>query len=311
MPSLRSGALATEPVGARIFPGGRFEFPNVAPGEYVIQASRGKQDPYTEGESVVQFVTVNGADVTGLKLRLSRGSTLKGRVTYEGVPDPLLYSALNLQAVPVDMDYTPQNLGSPASARIGPDGSFEMTGLSGPRVIRLTEPLRGWALKGVYLNGRDVTDVPLRFGMADQSIENLDVVLTNRVSVVTGHVLDTRGRGVRGATVAVFSTSRAQWSETSRFLGVSDRTDKDGSFSVGNLPPGDYYAAAVTALTPGEWRDPDLLEVLVPSATHLVLLEGDKGRGAARSHTMKGVIRRGIGLRCLSPRLSLRPGQSS
>jgi hypothetical protein len=40
-------------------------------------------------------------------------------------------------------------------------------------------------------------------------------------------------------------------------------------------PLGDYYAAAVTALNPGEWRDPELLEALVPRATHLTVSEGD------------------------------------
>jgi hypothetical protein len=32
---------------------------------------------------------------------------------------------------------------------------------------------------------------------------------------------------------------------------------------------------AVTSLSPGERRDPDLLDALVPSATHLSLSEGD------------------------------------
>ena len=59
------------------------------------------------------------------------------------------------------------------------------------------------------------------------------------------------------------------------FPGVSDPTDKDGSFAIGSLPPGDFYAVAVTSLSPGEWRDPDLLDALVPSATHLSLSEGD------------------------------------
>jgi hypothetical protein len=274
-PSRRSGALATEAVGARIDRDGRFEFPNVAPGEYVIQASKGKIRADTEGESVVQFVTMNGSDVTGLMLRMVRGSTLKGRLTFEGQPYPELYSALNLQAVPVDMDRTPQNFGGPASAQIQPNGTFEMGGASGPRVLRLTDAPRGWMLQAVRLNGRDVTDTPLPFGTADQSIADLDVVLTDRVSDVTGRAVDARGRNVPGATVVVFSTDRQQWGETSRFLSVSGQTERDGAFTVGKLPPGDYYAAAITALSPGEWRDPDLLDALLPSATHLSVSPGE------------------------------------
>jgi hypothetical protein len=281
-PSRRSGALAAEAVGARIYPDGRFEFPNVAPGEYVIQASKGKTDAYAEGESVVQFVTVNGSDVTGLILRMVRGSTLKGHLTFEGDPYPELYSALNLQAVPVDMDRTPQNLGSPASARIQPDGTFELAGVSGPRVLRFTEAPRGWMLQAVRLNGRDVTDTPLLFGTADQSIDDVEVVLTDRVSEVTGHALDTRGRGVPSATVVIFSTDRDRWGETSRFLAVSSRTERDGAFNVRKLPPGDYYAAAVTSLSPGEWQDPDLLDALVSGATHVTISAGDTVTTALR-----------------------------
>jgi hypothetical protein len=53
----------------------------------------------------------------------------------------------------------------------------------------------------VLLDGRDVTDTPLPFGAANQSIEGVDVVLTDRVSEVTGRVVDARGRGVADATV--------------------------------------------------------------------------------------------------------------
>jgi hypothetical protein len=40
MPSQRSGAIVTPGTGARIYDDGRFEFPNVAPGDYVIQGRK-------------------------------------------------------------------------------------------------------------------------------------------------------------------------------------------------------------------------------------------------------------------------------
>ena len=117
---------------------GRFAFPNATPGERNIQASRGGDGPNDEGESAAQFVTVGNTDVTGLTVQLSRGSTLKGRITFEGNPSPEAYFSLDLQAVPVDMDRTPQNLEAPASTRIRPAGSFAMAGLRGQRVLRLS-----------------------------------------------------------------------------------------------------------------------------------------------------------------------------
>lgn len=78
VPSERSGAIVTPPTGARIEPDGRFEFPNVAPGDYVIQGDQGKASAATEGEFVSQFVTVSGADVPDLLLQANPGSTITG-----------------------------------------------------------------------------------------------------------------------------------------------------------------------------------------------------------------------------------------
>ena len=63
--------------------------------------------------------------------------------------------------------------------------------------------------------------------------------------------LDARGRDVANATVVVFATDRtfwgepSRWGETSRFV-ASVRAGRDGTFSVRNLAPGDYWAAALT-----------------------------------------------------------------
>jgi hypothetical protein len=98
-----------------------------------VQAIKAGGNPSDEGESAAQFFNVGNTDLAGVTIRLSRGSTLKGRITLEGQSSPESYFALNLQAVPVDMDRTPQNLETPASARIQLDGAFDMVGLSGPR----------------------------------------------------------------------------------------------------------------------------------------------------------------------------------
>ena len=134
------------------------------------------------------------------------------------------------------------------------------------------------------LNGREVTDTPLPFGTANQSIGGLEVILTDRVSEVTGHVLDARGRGVADATAVIFPIDRTLWGRASRFV-ASVRTAKDGAFGVRNLPPGYYHAAALTQLAHGEWQDPDLLDALVAIATPLTIVEGDTVTATLRAVT--------------------------
>jgi len=59
-PSQRSGALATPISGAVVSSNSRFEFSNVPPGEYVIQAIQPRRNPSTEGEFAGAFVQLNG-----------------------------------------------------------------------------------------------------------------------------------------------------------------------------------------------------------------------------------------------------------
>lgn len=189
-PSRRSGSVAPLPVGARTYPDGRFEFPNVAPGEYVLQASTPGTNGSTKGEFASMFVTVNGVDVRGLVLRTSSGSTIKGHVTLEGSREPWLWSEVTLSALPVDLDLSPLVGTDPARAGVRTDWTFDLAGISGPRLIRVTNVPPAWTLKAVRLNGIDVTDTPLPFGTKDQSISGLEVILTDQISELSGTVTD-------------------------------------------------------------------------------------------------------------------------
>jgi protocatechuate 3,4-dioxygenase beta subunit len=274
-PSRRSGSIAPTPVGARTQADGRFEFPNVSPGEYVLQASIARPTPFDEGEFASMFVTVNGTDMTGLVLRTSTGSTIKGHVTAEGNTEEWLWSDLTVSAEPVDFDLSPAGMNPPSSAGVRYDWSFELTGLSGPRLLRLRNPPPGWALKAVLFNGLDVTDRPLPFGTKDQSIANVEIVLTDQITELSGAVTDARGRVVSDCPVVVFAPERERWTVGSRFVTMT-RAGRDGKFSVQRLPPGDYLVAAVDRMIEGEWQDPALLESLFRSASPVTLSEGQK-----------------------------------
>ena len=85
MPSERSTSVTAMSVGARILPDGRFEFPNVPSGQYVIHADRGRSNSWTEVEFGMLPVAVNGGDVTNLLLKMGSGSVIHGRFRIRNV----------------------------------------------------------------------------------------------------------------------------------------------------------------------------------------------------------------------------------
>jgi hypothetical protein len=228
---------------------------------------------------------VNGADVAGVAIRTSPGSTVNGRVTFEGGADPPGPREIGLTAFDADFDLAPRfgtgplTAGPPARGPVNADWTFELSGLNGPRRLGLADPQpAGWGLKAIYLNGSDITDAAVPLGTADQSLRGVNVVLTNRITQIEGIVRDTRGQAARTCSVAVFSVDSGQWYFRSRFLGHASCT-RDGAYIVRRLPPGDYFVAAVAGKTddgPDEWQNPALLEALGSKATRVVLIEGDK-----------------------------------
>jgi hypothetical protein len=244
----------------------------------VIQAYRGRSNPHLEGEFGAALVSVDSADVSGVTVPISPGSSVSGRFRFD-VDDPTTIpkpSDFELTAIPVDFDLSPPNPW--ASADIHSGWTFEMAGLNGPRRLQLVRTPPRFALKEIRVNGVDVTDKPIPLGTRAQSLTNVEVVLTDRVAELNGAVVDDRARPIVGATVVVFSTDREQWYPASRY--VRDSTARqDGGFTVTGLPSGSYYASAVTAIpTGGEdaWQDPRFLESLIPGAASVTIADGQK-----------------------------------
>jgi predicted cobalt transporter CbtA len=123
-------------------------------------------------------------------------------------------------------------------------------------------------LKAINVGGFDVMDRPLPFGRKEQSLNDVEVVLTDRVNELRGTIADDRTRPAPGANVIIFSTDRDRWYPSSRFLRTAI-TGADGAFTIAGLPFGSYYAAAVTQRpVEGEdaWQSSEFLTSLVPRA---------------------------------------------
>jgi hypothetical protein len=278
-PSQRSGAIVTPPTGARTWDDGRFEFPNVSPGEYVVQTSTGKPASDREGEFAAQFVTVNGTDVRDLLMQGTLGSTISGRVVFDGDPPPDS-RALAIEPTSADPDRSPTR-GNIARADVRRDYTFSVEGVHGPRRITVPRLPPGWMLKSVTSGGVDVTDAPLPFGTRDQSLTDVEVVLTNRVTELTGTAIDSRGQSVTAFTVLVFPTDHDRWYAGSRFFRRAGSQSSTGSFAIAGLPSGDYFVAAVSGMSVlrdgvDAWQDPEFLDSIALRASHVTLTDDAK-----------------------------------
>jgi hypothetical protein len=273
--SHRSGALATAPMRGSLNGEGEFQIKNVPPGEYVLQVSGQRPADDAEAEFAAEYITVAGRDIGGLHLRTSTGSTITGRISFEGSGERPRPGDVSVTTAPIDFDRAP--IGGPfGRSQTTRDWTFELRGLSGLRIIRLVREPPGWMLKATRVNGIDVTDSPLTFGSRAETLDDVEVVLTRQVSTLSGQLTDSRGQPAGGYVVA-FSSDRSHWGVSSRFVRLA-RAAADGAFSMRGLPAGDYYVLAVDRLLEGigEWQDPDLLESLAPSAVRTSVPEGQQ-----------------------------------
>jgi hypothetical protein len=276
--------LTEEPSSTTSSADGRFDIRTVPSGEWVLQVSTGGDvNQGQEGEFVSRFVSVYGSDVTDVRLQTSIGSRVEGRIVFErsGTAD---LTGVTITTMPSDFDRAP--LGGPVGRATGRrDGTFVLTGLNGPRRLRLLRAPPSWRLKAIYANGRDVTDEPLSFGTKDESLQDVEIVLTNTVCGIAGRVMDARGQTVSDYTVVVFAINADRWYQGSRFFTFT-RPKMDGTFAAADLPPADYYVAAVDRLQgtegSGEWQDPAFLESIAPRATRVTLADGQMAAVAPR-----------------------------
>jgi protocatechuate 3,4-dioxygenase beta subunit len=265
------GGLALAAATSQIKSDGAFALPNVAPGEYMLQAASGAAVASTDIEAASMPITVSGADIFGIRLAAEKPAVVSGAVVVPTTENALSPSAVQLQIVsarPGDELVSNGSIGL-----VNQDWTFQMRARPGPSMLRLAGIAPGWSVKAVMLDGTDVTDTGFDLETR-QELRGLTVVLTNQPSQITGVVLDSHGRPAGEYSVVVFPMDSMHWGFRSRYL-ASARPNQDGRFTVRALPPGEYLVAAVAYVEQGESSDPQFLEAIRFKARPLTLAEGE------------------------------------
>jgi hypothetical protein len=254
---------------------GSFTITNVTPGEYRLSAARTTGEPGGDPELAETTVIVDGNDLENVVLSGSVGGTVSGRIVVDGGAAPPKWSSVQVSVrQPLRNQSSPGLLGTfrnSGSARVKEDGTFVVEHVFDRARFQVTLP-EGWMLKSVTHGDKDITDAELSM-RSGEALDDVDVVITDRVTTVSGQLIDDKNQPIHEATLIVFRSEANQWFESSRAVRAA-RPDQQGQWRLRALPPGDYLAVALDYIEDGAWNDPEYLESLRRYATSFTVAEG-------------------------------------
>jgi protocatechuate 3,4-dioxygenase beta subunit len=257
--------------------GYNFAFEHVPPGSYVIHAIQRLELPdRLLQEFAMQFIDVTDHDVTRLNVITSKGATVAGRILVEGDRAVVGQPPFLFDVISADADFAPPpGQFRPWTVRITPDWRFQVDGLNGP--VRFTSSATpvGWFLKSVDVGGRNAADEAVLFGTPNDWRGQVNVVFSSAGAEIAGRAVNGRNEPVGTYVVVAFPVDRGRWSSGSRFIKTA-QPDEDARFTLGTLPPGDYWVAAVDALFEGSIEDPERLDRLSTIGRRVTLSAGQR-----------------------------------
>jgi hypothetical protein len=286
---------------------GAFTFTAVPPGQYVLRATRtprmafgGETMTFQQAGGATTITTVGGrmggpgmpplpteptlwteipvtvstSDIMDIPVMMRPGLRVTGTVQFDGGaarPEGDRLTSVGVVLEPADVRPGVNS----ARGRVETSGQFATMGVPpGRYFVRAQGAPPGWTFRGATLGGRDVTDMPLDI---DSEVSGVALVFTDRPIELSGRVTGDANL-TEGATVILFPADQSAWvgygSTTRRLRNV--RADKTGAFTIGNLPAGDYYLAAVTEKIAVDWQNPEFLASLTSDATRVRLSDGQK-----------------------------------
>jgi hypothetical protein len=250
---------------------GSFVLAGIPPGHYVLRATMdgGRGRGGAPAQYASQPLAVDG-DVMAY-LTLAPGATISGTIALRARQTSAVPSLNRFRVSTLAVDGSAP--GGNSTTRVESSGTFTIEDVSaGPRLIRAQVP-RGWALRSVVIDGRDVTDTPLEIRSGGR-MTGVVLEFTDVLSEISGTVTDQRGAPATEYTVLAFPGETSLWRPQARHI-MTARPDQTGRFQIRGLPPGEYYVAVVDPAEPGEWFEPAFLDEHRAGAVRVSLDEGD------------------------------------
>jgi Carboxypeptidase regulatory-like domain len=219
---------------------GGFTIRNVQPGEYAIQGS-------TPSAAAFVQVRVEDSDLDGMVVTLRNTVDVQGRFVPEdssATLPPVPGSGLMIDARLRD-EHLP-GMGSRLITFARKDLTFTLEKVFGQRLLTFTNAPRGWYVKSVRYDGREIIDTATEF-KGGAGAPTLEIVLGNRGASVTGTVVDDGG-GPAAAIVYMLREKAAGGIDIAAWAS----TASGGAFTIGPERGGEYVLVAMPRSPSGE-----------------------------------------------------------
>jgi uncharacterized protein (DUF2141 family) len=223
-----------------------------------------------------QPLTVGTSDLDNVRISARTGGRVSGRFEFVGgtppAPDRIKLIGVQMRGVP---GTTAALVPVPIPGTVNEDGvTFRTTELVPGKYVATVQSLpAGWVLKSAVTSGRDAADVPV--DVDSGGITDMVVTFVNQTTKLSGTV--TVEPSMKDPpTVIVFPADQTLWSKPglpSRRQRTAGVAGAAATYTVNNLPAGEYLVAATTSVV--DFTDPKVLEFLSRSAAHVSIAPGE------------------------------------
>jgi hypothetical protein len=245
------------PIRERTNSEGEFRIPEISPGKYAVNV-RPLPERDLFSSPVNCEVTDNG--ITGLEIRLGRGASISGVVTFDGPRDPELLAKLSQLSITAFSKEGQPFLPHEKAARIAPDRSFHIRGLPPSKVnlsLVMAPELRGARITRVERDGVPRSEA-MEIGPGEH-LSNLRVVISYGSLTLRGEVRVIGGELPKHLGLYMNATRLHESGPSTSGANVDAR----GQFRFENLIPGDYELRIVILnWQPGEPPDKQLSKLI-------------------------------------------------
>jgi hypothetical protein len=227
-------------------PDGSFEIAEVLPAPYVLIAYW-----FDEGKiySSRTALDISNADVEGLGVVIGAGTSINGRVIWNGQP---ALEKDELTVVPTSED---GHLTFAARTRVNQDNSFTLKEVGdGTYTVDVSGQSKDCYIKDVAYAGSSVLDNG--FTVARGSAASLEITISSHGARVQGTVTDKDGLPAPGVWVVLVPDAHMSHHR----LYKEQTTDQYGHFDLHGIAPGDYKLFSWHEVEQGAWEDPDFLK---------------------------------------------------